>query len=365
MNGWVKNEVVEEHKHNYVESITKAATCIEDGIKTFTCSCGETYTETIPATGHTYKLVKSTPSTCTSFGTELYECENCDFSYSKVLPMAEHKYALKETVLGTCQEAGKEIYECSECGDTYTKDTEKGDHSYVLKETIPATCTEDGKKIYECSVCGGTKEEAIAHTGHKYDSSKVLKEATCKEDGEIEKTCSVCGDTIIEKIKGEHNYKKADGSDNYVVTKEATCTENGEKTLECTVCGEAHPDADKVEIPALGHDWEAITEQVKVVDKEAYDEEVLDHWEGWDECQGCGAQFESGSTDLAKHILGYAVKDRFGNQLPEECTEIFGPASATNKKEAIYKTVHHDEVSHMETIIKGYKCTRCGETKSE
>ena len=41
--------------HSYTAAVTKPATCGEDGVKTFTCSCGDSYTETIPATGeHTY-----------------------------------------------------------------------------------------------------------------------------------------------------------------------------------------------------------------------------------------------------------------------------------------------------------------------
>ena len=81
------------------------------------------------------------------------------------------------------------------------------------------TCTEDGKEVYECKVCGETKEETLYSSGHHFDTSKVLKEATCLEDGEIEKTCSVCGETVIEKVKGNHNYKKADGTYNYVEQK--------------------------------------------------------------------------------------------------------------------------------------------------
>lgn len=50
-----KTVEVAEHKHSYEEAITKAATCGEDGIKTFTCECGDSYTEVIPATGeHNY-----------------------------------------------------------------------------------------------------------------------------------------------------------------------------------------------------------------------------------------------------------------------------------------------------------------------
>ena len=42
--------------HSYVETITKAATCAADGVKTYTCSgCGDSYTETIPSIGHSYE----------------------------------------------------------------------------------------------------------------------------------------------------------------------------------------------------------------------------------------------------------------------------------------------------------------------
>ena len=48
----VTGETVFEHKH--IASITTPATCEADGVKTLTCSCGDTKTETIPAdkTGH-------------------------------------------------------------------------------------------------------------------------------------------------------------------------------------------------------------------------------------------------------------------------------------------------------------------------
>ncbi len=42
------------HTHTYVESITTPATCTEPGVKTFTCECGESYTEAIEALGHDY-----------------------------------------------------------------------------------------------------------------------------------------------------------------------------------------------------------------------------------------------------------------------------------------------------------------------
>lgn len=42
------------HTHSYTSRVTTAATCTTDGVKTFTCTCGASYTENIPATGHSY-----------------------------------------------------------------------------------------------------------------------------------------------------------------------------------------------------------------------------------------------------------------------------------------------------------------------
>lgn len=48
------------HKHRYTSRVTTAAGCTSTGIKTFTCSCGNSYTEVISALGHSWE-----PATCT------------------------------------------------------------------------------------------------------------------------------------------------------------------------------------------------------------------------------------------------------------------------------------------------------------
>lgn len=45
---------IPEHTHSYTSSVTTEATCTTDGVRTYTCSCGDGYTEKITATGHTY-----------------------------------------------------------------------------------------------------------------------------------------------------------------------------------------------------------------------------------------------------------------------------------------------------------------------
>lgn len=45
----------EEHGHSYTSSITTPATCTEKGVLTYKCDCGNSYTESIPAKGHSFK----------------------------------------------------------------------------------------------------------------------------------------------------------------------------------------------------------------------------------------------------------------------------------------------------------------------
>lgn len=66
------------HSHSYVSVITQEATCQEEGILTYTCSCGEEYTEVIAKTAH---LVEEQPAefpTCASPGmTWGLHCKTC------------------------------------------------------------------------------------------------------------------------------------------------------------------------------------------------------------------------------------------------------------------------------------------------
>ena len=69
----------EKHEHNYTEEITVEATCETDGEATYTCECGDTYTEVIPATGHSFtNYVSNNDATYTADGTETAKCDNCD-----------------------------------------------------------------------------------------------------------------------------------------------------------------------------------------------------------------------------------------------------------------------------------------------
>ncbi|MCF0117907.1 MAG: hypothetical protein HUJ61_07690 [Bacilli bacterium] len=67
-----------KHEHEYDAGVvTKAATCTEDGVKTFTCKCGDNYTETITKLGHDLKKVEAVAATFTAYGNnEYYKCSH-------------------------------------------------------------------------------------------------------------------------------------------------------------------------------------------------------------------------------------------------------------------------------------------------
>lgn len=58
----------EVHEHSYTPSIDRINSCTEDGQITYSCSCGDSYTETIEATGHAWESDESGKKTCTKCG---------------------------------------------------------------------------------------------------------------------------------------------------------------------------------------------------------------------------------------------------------------------------------------------------------
>ncbi len=157
------------HVHKYTETVTKKATCTEDGEKKWICECGDIdmeKTETIPATGHSF--VNGVCTVC----------------------KAEHEHEYKEEVKeATCTEDGERKWIC-ECGDIDKEKTEtipatghsfvngvctvcKAEHEHEYKETVKeATCTEAGEKEWKCECGAIEKTEPIPPKGHNFESGE-------------------------------------------------------------------------------------------------------------------------------------------------------------------------------------------------
>ena len=173
-------EVEADHVHSYQEVSRTAPTCTEDGVTTYRCeTCGDTYTETTPATGHSYTAAVTAP-TCTEKGYTTYTCTACGDHYTanKVAALG-HDYA-ETTVPATCTENGSVTHTCTRCGNSYTETLPATGHTYAVSGS-EATCTEGGKTVHTCTVCGDTYTETTPALGHDYKA--VVTSPTCTEKG--------------------------------------------------------------------------------------------------------------------------------------------------------------------------------------
>lgn len=99
---------------------TKAATCTEDGVKTFTCTeCGGTYTVAIPATDHAWGQWSHDAATAEADATHTRVCAN-DASHKETKAC---DFTAKVTQEATLEQAEITTYTCKDCGYSYTKET--------------------------------------------------------------------------------------------------------------------------------------------------------------------------------------------------------------------------------------------------
>lgn len=84
-----------DHKHSYTDQITKDPGCTLPGVRTYTCGCGDSYTKSVPATGHDWAI-----------GTQV------NASY--------------DPATGELLQSGYVIYSCSTCGQQYKDDSNTG-----------------------------------------------------------------------------------------------------------------------------------------------------------------------------------------------------------------------------------------------
>ena len=99
------------------------------------------------------------------------------------------------------------------------------------------------------------------------------------------------------------------------------------------------------------HNWVAVTETRTVVDQAAYDEQVpITEMVAWEKCDNCGADITADPSGHNKAEM-LAGTGKYGWH--------------TKWKEVVtgYQTVHHDAVTHTETVTTGYRCSTCGATK--
>ena len=313
------------HVHTYDYAITTPASCFTAGIGTYTCKCGDSYTETISSIGHTFtsKAVTNgnlaSGANCHKKARYFYKCENCDV-YSDTITFEYGKFAANNHAGGT-ENRGAINADCGNAG--YTGDTyclgcnariatgtiilPSDNHTWNTGDiTLQATCCSKGLKVFICIICNKAKIDDTdtnannhngeieirntvtascnkeGYTGDKYclgcnvllQKGEVVamlahnidvipgKPATCTEKGLTDgKKCSVCGEIL--EAQREISKKPHTPSD-WIVKTEAKIGVKGEEIKKCTVCG---LELERREIPAIEKPTESTTKPTEPTEK--------------------------------------------------------------------------------------------------
>lgn len=239
--------------------VTKAATCTETGVKTFTCTvCSATKTETLPVTAHiSGAAVKKNvvDATCTAEGSydEVVYCEACNKELSRearTLRALGHAIVHHEAQAATCTEIGWNAYDdCSRCDYTTYQEIPALDHAYADEWS-----KDENDHWYECSRCHDKKDEQKHVPGDPAtdETAQLCTEcqyviaparghdlvhheaqaATCTEIGwDAYVTCNTCAYTTYHEIAATGHTEEP------IPAAAATCTAAGlTQGTRCSVC---------------------------------------------------------------------------------------------------------------------------------
>lgn len=117
------------HTHSYTSSVTTQPTCCNPGVRTYTCSCGSSYTESIPATGNHNWVAQTWQKPVYDFHAI---CNGCGKDFGSGAAAAE---AAAEHAITSSNPA---------CGAWSNKYVPTGKYETIITG-------------YKCSICGATK----------------------------------------------------------------------------------------------------------------------------------------------------------------------------------------------------------------
>lgn len=136
------------HKHHYTSAKTANESCTANGTITYTCSCGDSYTESIPAYGHAWTHHDATghwgkEEVTPGWDEPIYEtrvvCGGCGAQFTSTQAAGEH--------------IAMDFWD--NCENYHTEDVQTGTihHDAVYKDVW----VEDSKAYDSCTNCGATK----------------------------------------------------------------------------------------------------------------------------------------------------------------------------------------------------------------
>jgi len=227
--------------HSFGEwTVTKAATCTENGVQTHACGCGAVETQVILASGHNHVATVTAP-TCVQKGYTTYTCSCGDSYVGDETAPAGHAWNIDAP---TCTEDQV----CDTCGER----VDALGHDHKLSGSTAATCVAAATNTYTCEQCGHSYTEsvgtAIAHNIQDVTPELILNEGeTCLYTEHY--TCKDCGADVVGETVEKHEKYTAS------IQTAATCITEGIKILTCAECDYTKEEIIPIDT-TLGHTWE-------------------------------------------------------------------------------------------------------------
>ena len=181
--------------HTWVLDYESAATCTSNGYRSYSCVCGQTKSETIYASGHSYSYGSWTQYSSSQHRRESY-CRNCGDS--------DYEYASHSMSYGSWSNYSSSQHSrtatCRTCGYSTV---DYGNHSYSTGSWSKYSDTQH-RRNKTCSGCGASTYDYANHS-YSYGSWVSDSETQHKRT----KTCSACGDSGYEYA--DHTDANGDG----------------------------------------------------------------------------------------------------------------------------------------------------------
>ena len=195
--------------HTWVLDYQSDATCTSNGYRSYSCACGQTKSETIYASGHSYSYGSWEEYSSSQHRREAY-CRNCGDS--------DYEYASHSMSYGSWSNSSSSQHSrtasCRTCGYSTT---DYGNHSYATGAWSKYSDTQH-RRSKTCSGCGASTYDYADHS-YSYGSWVSDSETQHKRI----KTCSACGDSGYEYA--DHTDANGDGKcDNCGATVSLTVT---------------------------------------------------------------------------------------------------------------------------------------------
>ena len=181
--------------HTWVLQSQQAATCTSNGYRSYSCACGQTKSETIYSSGHSYSY-GSWEQYSSSQHRRTGSCWNCGAT--------DYDYASHSMSYGSWSNSSSSQHSrtasCRTCGYSTT---EYGNHSYSTGAWSKYSDTQH-RRAKTCTSCSASTYDYADHS-YSYGSWVSDSETQHKRT----KTCSACGDSGYEYA--DHTDANGDG----------------------------------------------------------------------------------------------------------------------------------------------------------